>query len=467
MDEKRVNGEVSAVSLETAAIAATRFGLGARPGEIGRIARDPETWLRRQINPDAVPGPAEGPSARESLIFLQNEYPALRRRLARDGADPEALQRLVRDFVREPRIAHIAWRTSAAVTTEAGFAERWVRFWSNHFSVSGNSLQTALIAPTLEAEVIRPSAFSRFEDLMIAAELHPAMLFYLDQARSVGPNSRAGRVLDRGLNENLAREILELHTLGVDGGYGQGDVEALARILTGWTVGSARLRSPEDEIGRAVFDARLQEPGAHVLLGRRFAADGPGRARDALAFLAGRPQTAQRLAYKLARHFFADEPRPNDVAHIEAAWRRSGGDLAAVAEAVITAPSAFDPAGAKFKTPEEFLISALRAVNAPAPNPRQLYGAYLALGQAPFSAPSPAGWSDTADEWASPDAVLKRLDFASSLAERVGRGAAPRERGPAVLGPRLSEATAAAVARAETPEQGLTLLLMSPEFQRR
>ncbi len=455
------------MSIQTAAIASTRFGLGARPGEIERIARDPEGWLDAQIAPAAVPGPAEGPSARESLIFLQDEYPALRRELERDSADPEEIQRRVRGFVREPRIAHIAWRTGAAVSTEAGFAERWVRFWSNHFSVSSTSLQTALIAPTLEAEIIRPNAFGRFEDLMIAAELHPAMLFYLDQALSVGPNSRAGRFLDRGLNENLAREILELHTLGVDGGYDQGDVEALARILTGWTVGNRRLRSPDGDIGRAVFDARLQEPGANVLMGRRFSGEGPDRAREALAFIAGRPETARHLAFKLARHFFADQPRSEDIAHIQAAWTRSGGDLSAVARAVITAPSAFDPAYAKFKTPEEFLVSSLRAVNAPAPNPRQLYGGYLALGQAPFSAPSPAGWADTAEEWASPDAVLKRLDFASALAERVGRNVAPRERAPEVLGQRLSAATATAIARAETPEQGLTLLFMSPEFQRR
>lgn len=455
------------MSRQTAAIAATRFGLGARPGDIETIAGDPEAWLTAQIAPGAAPTPRDVPSARESLVFLQTEYPGLRRELERDGADPEDIQRRVRSFVREPRLAHIAWRTGAAVTTSSSFAERWVRFWSNHFSVSSNSLQTALIAPTLEAEVIRPMAFGRFEDLMPAATLHPAMLFYLDQAVSVGPNSRAGRFLDRGLNENLAREILELHTLGVNGGYAQEDVEALARILTGWTVGNPRLRSPEADIGTTVFDVRLQEPGSQVLLGRRFAGDGPDRARQALAFIAERPQTASHLAFKLARHFLADQPRPEDVAHIETAWRRSDGDLSVVARAVVEAPSAFDPAYTKFKTPEEFLISSLRAVNAPAPNPRQLYRSYLALGQAPFSAPSPAGWADTAEAWASPDAVLKRLDFASSLAERVGRRADPRALAPSVLGSRLSGETATAIARAETAEQALTLLFMSTEFQRR
>lgn len=455
------------MSAREAAIAVTRFGLGARPGEIERVERDPHAWLSAQIDPAAIPGPAAGPTAQDSLVYLQSEYPQLLAGLERDGADPEEIQRRVRSFIREPRVAHIAWRTGEAITTRSGFAERWARFWSNHFSVSSNSLPMGLIAPTLEAEAVRPNAFGRFENLLVAAELHPAMLVYLDQALSVGPNSRAGRFLDRGLNENLARETLELHTLGVDGGYSQADVEALARILTGWTVGSRRLRSNEADYGRAVFDVRLQEPGGHVLLGRRISGDGPDRAREALALVAAQPQTARHLSFKLARHFLADEPGRGDVEHIEQAWTRSGGDLAAVAQAVVTAPSAFAPAFTKFKTPEEFLISSLRAVDAPAPNPRQLYAGYLALGQAPFSAPSPQGWPDRAEDWASPDAVLKRLDFATSLAARVGRAARPRERAPEIVGDRLSQATQQAIARAETPEQGLTLLLMSPEFQRR
>lgn len=455
------------MSARDAAIAVNRFGLGARPGDIETAASDPHGWLAAQIDPSAIPGPAQGPTAREGLVYLQTEYPRLRQSIERSGADPEDIQRQVREFLREPRLAHIAWRTGAAVTTQHGFAERWVRFWSNHFSVSSTSLQTAVAAPTLEAEVIRPNAFGAFSDLLRAAQLHPAMLIYLDQALSVGPNSIAGRFLDRGINENLARETLELHTLGAGGGYTQGDVEALARLLTGWTVGGPRLRSAREDYGRAVFDERLQEPGAQPLLGQRFAGEGPQRAHEALDFIAARPQTARHLSSKLARHFLADDPAPRDIAHIETAWLQTGGDLAAVARAVITAPSAFDPALNKFKTPEEFLISSLRAVGAPAPNPRQLYGGYMALGQAPFSAPSPAGWPDHAEAWASPDAVLKRLDYATALAARVGRESRPRERAIAVLGPVLSEATGLAIARAETPEQGLTLLLMSPEFQRR
>ena len=449
------------------AIAATRFGLGARPGELDQVGSSAQDWLADQIGSQTVSSLGEVPTAAEGLTWLQTEYRDFRRQINEDGADAEEIRRRVRGLVREPRLAHISARTGLAVTTADSFAERWVRFWSNHFSVGSNSLQLALIGPTLEAEAIRPNAFGRFEDLLLAAELHPAMLIYLDQALSIGPNSRAGRRRGRGLNENLAREILELHTLGVDGGYTQDDVEALARILTGWTIASQRLRSAPEDYGQPVFEPRMHEPGAQRLLGRRFSSDGPDKARDALRFLATRPQTAQFIASKLVRHFFSDDPAPADIAHIASAWRNSDGDLSQIAEAVITAPSAFAPEAVKFKTPEEFLVSALRSVEAPAPNPRQLYTGYVALGQAPFSAPSPAGWPDRTEDWASPDAVLKRLDFASTLADRVGSTSRPRERARDVLGERLSPDTALAIARAETAEQGLTLLLMSPEFQRR
>jgi uncharacterized protein (DUF1800 family) len=454
------------MSAMDAAIAVTRFGLGARPQELDAIGSDGQGWLTAQIGAASIQGLGDLPTAAESLTFLQTEYPAFRRQIEEDGADPEEIQRRVRDLIREPRLAHISARTGLAVTIDDSFAERWVRFWSNHFSVSSNSLQLGMIAPTLEAEVIRPNAFGRFEDLLIAAETHVSMLIYLDQALSIGPNSRAGRFLDRGLNENLAREILELHTLGVDGGYGQDDVEALARILTGWTVASRRLRSDPADYGQTVFDERLHEPGAQRLLGQRFSGDGPEKSHAALRFLARRPETARFIATKLARHFFADDPDPRDVEHITAAWRDSEGALSEVARALVTAPSAFAP-GAKIQDAGGIPPFISRALNAPPPDPRQLFTGYVALGQAPFAAPSPAGWPDQAEDWASPDAVLKRLDFASSLAERVGQAGRPRERAPLVLGERLSADTALAIARAESAEQGLTLLLMSPEFQRR
>ncbi|WP_323761903.1 DUF1800 domain-containing protein [Maricaulis sp.] len=450
------------------AIALTRFGVGARPGEMDRIGSAGRDWLREQIGQVETPQGRDLRTSREAILYFREEYQP---RLAalQDGTteDPERARTELGRLLRSGSAAAILARTQLALTTEAGFVERWVRFWSNHFSVSMTSPPMALLAPTLEMEAIRPHAFGRFEDLLLAAELHPAMLFYLDNASSVGPTSRAGRRRGRGLNENLARETLELHTLGVDGGYSQDDIVALARLLTGWTIGNERLRHRSNQIGRTVFDERIHEPGAQTLLGERISGAAEDKAPTALRQLARHPSTAQFVATKLARHFIADHPDAADIAHIAQAFIDSDGDLAQVANAVITAPGAFQPDPQKFKTPEEYLVSTVRALNLPRLQMRALRASLAALGQVPFRAPSPAGWPDTEAEWGGPDALMKRLDFANELARRVGASARPRERAPEILGPRLEGATALAIARSESAEQGLTLLLMSPEFLRR
>ena len=451
-----------------AAIALTRFGLGARPGEIEAVARAPRGWLSGQI------GAAERlsglPGSKEAMTRFQTEYLPRVRSLqdARGtGEEAEREQGRLQRGLREIMARHIEARTALAATTGQGFAERWVRFWSNHFTVAAVNPAMAMLAPTLEAEAVRSHAFSRFSDLLVAAELHPAMLVYLDQAVSVGPNSPAGRRRGRGLNENLAREILELHTLGADGGYDQGDVEALARMLTGWTIARPELGHREARRGEAVFEPRLHEPAAQTLMGRRFRDDGAGQARAALLWLAERPQTARHLAGKLARHFLADDPPAAAVDHIERAWLASGGDLSAVAGAVIAAPGAFEPEAGKFKAPEEYLISVMRALDIGDLGRERLAGSLRALGQMPFTAPSPAGWPDGEADWASPDALMKRLEFANALARRAADAVHPVARAEAVLGARLTGRTREAVARAESAGQGLTLLFMSPDFLRR
>jgi uncharacterized protein (DUF1800 family) len=452
------------ISEMQAAIAATRFGLGARPGEIETARSDPQGWLAGQIGSPQTAS-LQGPlSSRDALERLRTDYREMLQRLQTgEGAEDEDLQQQVRMALRQPLLQAITARTGLAAQTSAPFSERWIRFWSNHFTVAANSAPMSLLAPSLETEIIRPGAFGRFEDLLVAVETHPAMLFYLDNASSVGPNSRAGRRRGRGLNENLAREALELHTLGVNGGYEQADVEALARMLTVWTIGNQRMHLPRSW-GLSLFDGRIHEPGAQTMLGRRFEDTGEDQAPAALRFLAAHPSTQRFIARKLATHFLADRPAEADIAHLERAWADSAGDLAVMARAVTTAPSAFSPEPAKFKTPEEYLISCLRGLNIPALEPQRLGGALRALGQTPFTAPSPAGWPDAEAEWAGGDAVMKRLEFANAVAGRLGRNGAPRERGPAILGARLSGRTAQAVARAESAEQGLVLLLMSPEF---
>ena len=453
--------------IETA-IAVTRFGMGARPAEMAAIGRDGRGWLVDQIG-RSDPLDASGlRTAREAILYFRQEYQP-RLQAIQDGTatNPDTAQEELGRLLRSGSAAHIAARTGLGLRTATGFSERWIRFWSNHFSVAMTSPPMALLAPTHEMEAIRPNAFGRFEDLLLAAELHPAMLFYLDNALSVGPNSRPGRRRGRGLNENLGRETLELHTLGVEGGYSQEDIISLAKLLTGWTIGNERLQHSADQIGRTVFDARIHEPGAQTLLGQRFGGTARDKAPDALRMLARQPQTATFIATKLARHFIADTPDAADIAHIRESFVRTEGDLAALARAVITAPGAFAPEPRKFKTPEEYLVSAFRALDINRLQPRALGASLRALGQVPFRAPSPAGWPDTESEWGGPDALMKRLDFANELARRAGANAAPRERGPQILGDRLQGGTALAIAAAESAEQGLTLLLMSPEFLRR
>jgi uncharacterized protein (DUF1800 family) len=307
--------------------------------------------------------------------------------------------------------------------------------------------------------------FGRFEDLLVASSTHPGMLIYLDQARSAGPNSLAGQRRQMGLNENLAREILELHTVGADAGYSQADVTEFARALTGYSIGSER--ELVEQQGRFLFRPQLHEPDARTVMGRTYAAGEADQARRILADLAAHPATADHVARKLAVHFVADDPPPALVARLRQAFLDSHGDLAEVATSLVTAPEAWDPAACKFKTPNEFLVSSYRAVDAaPTLAPREVVQPLTALGQRPFSAPQPNGWSEQASDWAAPDAVVKRLTWAAAFAD-AHAPAEPMALAQASLGARLSPAVATAVSRAESRSEALTLLLMSPEFQRR
>lgn len=463
----------------TAAIAVTRFGLGARPGELARVARDPRGWLHGQIRPAGADQPAgPAPSSAERLGEFR-EY-QMDRREARRGRDAEGGKdegtarrrdpvRMAARMIREGPAEDFLVRAQLGATTPAGFRERWALFWANHFTVSGVKLVTATVAGPFEQEAIRPHVFGRFEDLLVASSSHPAMLLYLDQAQSIGPGSRAAeRARGRraaGLNENLAREILELHTVGVDGGYSQADVTEFARALTGWSVGAAR--EAPDRQGRFLFRPQAHEPGARTVMGRRYPDGGIGQGRAVLADVARNPATAGHLSFKLARHFVADDPPPALVERLEAAWTKSDGDLAVVAAALIDAPEAWAPAPAKFKTPYEFLVSGYRAIGAQPAAVEQISPTLNGLGQRAFSPPSPKGWSDEAAAWAAPDAIIKRLTWAEAFAARTAGELDTDKVAAEALGGRLSPPVRTAVARAESREEALAILLMSPEFQRR
>ena len=298
-----------------------------------------------------------------------------------------------------------------------------------------------------------------------AAEPHPAMLSYLDQAQAVGPNSplaQGGR-RRRGRNENLAREIMELHTVGARAGYSQADVTEFAKALTG--VSFERLTAARAP-GRPLYRRAAHEPGPRRVMGVEYPQAGRAQAQAILADLAAKPQTAAFVSHKIARHFVADDPPPALVERLERTWRDTDGDLAEVARALATAPEAWDPEPAKFKTPYEFMVSAWRAADAAPAEPKQL-ALLTAMGQKPFSPPSPEGWADTAAGWATPDGLIKRLIWTEAFAPRAIGGRDPQVLAQAALGPRLGEATATAIGRAESRGEAFALLLMSPEFQRR
>lgn len=350
-------------------------------------------------------------------------------------------------------------RIEAAVAAEIGFVERLVWFWSNHFCVSADKIVS--MAGAYEREAIRPHVLGRFVDMLTAVESHPAMLFYLDNAESMGANSIAGINRDKSLNENLAREILELHTLGVRSGYSQADVTSLANVLTGWTFLNTGVPGHGGEF---VFFKRFHEPGEQVVLGKRYPDTGVDQGRAALADLARHPATARHIAQKLARHFVADEPPPTLVATLEKNFKDSDGDLKEVAKALVTAEESWTPQRTKLKRPSEWIISALRLTGAPWVVGRVMSGQAL-LGEPLWRPPAPNGFPDNESTWI--DGLSQRVDIASNFAGRVADRLDPVALVEAGLGPLASAETRNTVARAESRAQALTLLLMAPEFLRR
>jgi uncharacterized protein (DUF1800 family) len=356
-------------------------------------------------------------------------------------------------------------RFSKAVEPALGLAERLVLFWSNHFCVSVAKGQIVrATAGALEREVIRPHVLGRFSDMLLAVSKHPAMLTYLDNRQSIGPGSRAGQNRRVGLNENLGREILELHTLGVSGGYTQADVTSLAKIITGWTfVGQAEKQGPA---GTFLFTPNRHEPGAQVLLGKTYAQADVTQGEAALLDLARHPATAQHTALKLAKHFVADAPPPALVAKLADVFRKTDGDLAAVSRALVTSDEAWKGELTKMRTPYEWMAAAARFAGLPK-EPGHIVQPLNGLGQPLWGVPGPNGFPDTVAHWASPESLRARLDMAAVQARRIPADVNPSELALALFDAALSPETAQAVRRAESKPQGLAILLMSPEFQRR
>ena len=451
--------------------AANRFGLGARPGTLDRID-DHRGWLLAQLDKAPPVAPASLPS---SADYLQAEYDYLRERSEVRQARDVAMG--FRERFGRQQQAELGWRYRQAAATEQDFFERLVRFWSNHFAVSADKRTATLYAAPMEREAIRPHAAGSFADLLLAVERHPAMLRYLDNVRSIGERSRLAQRQRRraqdgaapraGLNENLAREILELHTLGVDGGYTQDDVRELARAITGWSVPAPRERQATRVSTSFQFRANAHEAGQRQVLGRRYAAEGEAQGRAILRDLAVHPATARHVCAKLARHFISDTPPAAVIARMAMAWQRHGGALRPVYAALIGSDEAWSADARKLKTPDDFVVSTLRSTGATSvAQPRALLGLLGRLGQPPFTPRSPEGFADAAADWSGADAVWKRIQAAQSRAETAaGDDPDPVRTAATVFGDALDGDTLTALRRAESPREGLALLFASPAFQ--
>jgi uncharacterized protein (DUF1800 family) len=467
-----------------AEIAVLRFGLGARPGDLSDAA-DPRAWLIAQLK-GAVPPAGNTPLAPSEQIFAEflaarDERQEMRREAAAQSAAPVATAAAALNPVRQAYLPHyraqVLARAQSAALTARPFAERLVHFWTNHFAVSADKGAVVGLAGTLENEAVRPHVNGRFVELLTAVEQHPAMIAFLDNQNSVGSDSElAQRAAHRradspkrefGINENLAREILELHTLGVNGGYTQTDVTSFAQIITGWSIGGGKGARAGGTPGQFYFRDNLHEPGAKRFLGKTYYESGQRQGEAVLEDLSVHPATAHFIATKLVRHFVADDPPPAAVERVANAFLKTGGDLPRVYAALIEAPESWNVEMRKFKTPEDFVFSTLRALSLSPQKPEEVIRTFELLGQRQYTPGSPAGWPDTSKSWDGSDALLRRVLWASRTAGRYEQGVDPADLALSCLGSYARSDTVTALRRASSASQGLALLLMSPEFQRR
>jgi uncharacterized protein (DUF1800 family) len=516
---------------QIALVALNRFGFGARGGASGDLvnaASDPRGFVKAELSrPNGVllemPGLQSTPALAEAVFAYQLEVKLARETAAKSGtpasqaapaqsatdakaqrrspsldsvamemsgkepamkapdngsasatmAATEAMQPNAPKPPQQPlNIIQKTYRTEAlarlqrAVIADCGFTERLVAFWSNHFCISANKGELARIwAGSFEREAIRPYVLGRFGDMLKAVEQHPAMLFFLDNQQSLGPDSRAGQNRKRGLNENLAREIMELHTLGVGGGYTQEDVTSLARIITGWTFAGrqAQLGAP----GSFVFNANAHQPGAQRLLGKIYENNGVAQGEAALFDIARHPSTAKFIATKFARHFVADDPPPALVARLQDVFKKSDGDLRAMTLALLDSDEAWQAPLTKVRSPYEFLVATGRLLARIPDDPGVYLGSLNLLGQPLWSPAGPNGFPDTNAAWAAPEGMKLRLDISAQVASRVGGNIDPRDLLELAAADAASPETRRTIERAESRQQALALLLMSPEFQRR
>jgi uncharacterized protein (DUF1800 family) len=476
-------------------LAAHRFGFGASESDVLKIRDNAKAWLASQIesttadtalytqcfgnlpNSDKAAGVFPSLLRRAGLmggaaglvrsIFASNkpdndDATQSRSTNSVSSAMPDGENRALTRML--PYLtSELEGRIHHAVKTPAPFLDRLVWFWSNHLTVSAKRIGLVALVGPYEREAIRPNVLGKFENLLLAALRHPAMQIYLDNFRSVGPNTSAvgtgyGMQRRTGINENLAREVLELHTLGERTVYGQQDVNELALALTGWGLG---------EGGKFRFDNNAHEPGMRTLLGKEYSQDGHLQAEKMLRDLATHPVTAKHLSYKLLRHFSGVKPYKSDVEQLAKTYMQCGGELHTVLLSMLDMPCVWKVEGLRrVKHADEFLVSAWRTLDSTPPDGQKIYEQLKAFGQVPWWATSPAGWPDQSFDELGPDALLARIDWANSFGERAGALKDARKLAQQRFGSLLSDLTSQEIQRAGSGAQAVTLMLTSPEFLR-
>ncbi len=485
-----------------------RLGFGPRPGDLDRIATlGVDRWIEQQLAPSSIPLPAALTGRIAALTTLELspqqlfvEYGPPSIRPPGGGKPTPAARKAANQRARVIVGEAIEARLMRAIASPRQLEETLVAFWFNHFNIFAGKGLDRLWVGAFEQEAIRPHVLGSFRDMLGATAKHPAMLFYLDNWLNTAPGSPGTRGPFEGINENYARELMELHTLGVNGGYTQADVIALAHILTGWTIGPAPRRRPvfarmggpfrrgaadrQQATGRGgfMFDPDRHDFSDKQFLGRTVRGGGIAEGEAALDMLARSPATAHRLGFKLAQYFLADDPDTATVAHLAQTYLASDGNIRAVLAALFAGASFRSPAnfGAKFKSPYRYVISSVRAAGIEATNFRPLRGMLFQLGEPPYGHIMPQGYDDTQAAWLNPDGMMRRLSFAVALAHgnlplTAAPDAASPRRDPAApldaavlmrtLGDQFSPATRSAIAAAP-PALRAGIVLGAPEFMR-
>ncbi len=503
--------------------AAHRFGLGARFGELDTIAPDPVTWLNAQLTDvsstldtfgliSSVDGiklfydfvaafrletststtlatdkkqlkntvsryatffeSTKETKRSEQMLQLSKMDESMISSIATAASKPKAVKTSqdIQQEIINALFQDISVRTLHATVTPASFRERLVRFWTDHFSVDVNKgLNVVATAGAMEREAIRPHVTGKFFDMVVAVESHQTMLMYLDNWTSFGPNSWAGQQFGLGLNENLARETLELHTLGVGGGYSQNDIIEYAKAITGWTVGNPQIN--EDKIGEFVFDPLFHEPGTRTIMGKDYLDTGQNQGLDALQDFVRHPSTAKHIARKLAFHFHSDTPPQSLIDQLSQVFTATDGDLLQVSLALISAPEMWPVSGVgqflKLRNSEEFILAMFRAFDLQGLTTDQVFNVFNLLGQVPFTADSPAGWPDDEASWASSSIIAARLNLAVLIGGLIENVPLPPDFASDIFGSHLSTSSFDILSGAFTKAQGYALMLMTPELQRR